>query len=212
MERRGALGGAALAARPLAPPPFVNSRRRFLWRHPDGRPSDLVVVRRGEEVTIDTGGGTSAVDLAALPDGRASAIFPSGRQVAGRARVDRDGRVEAWVGSRRVLLDLSDPLRELASGSNAGAAGLREIRAQIPGRVVEVRVHAGDRVPAGTTLLILEAMKMQNEIRADSDVEIASVDCVPGQAVDTGAILVRLEPPAGTDADSSATLVQKIGR
>lgn len=190
----------------------MNTRRRFLWRRPGGPPSDLVVVRRRGAVTVDAGGAISPVDFVALPDGRASAIFPSGRQVAGRARVDRDGRVEAWVDARRVELDLSDPLRELASASNAGAAGIKEIRAQIPGRVVEVRVRAGDRVPAGTTLLVLEAMKMQNEIRADSDVEVASVDCVPGQAVDTGAILVRLEPPAVHDAGSSATSVQKIGR
>jgi biotin carboxyl carrier protein len=68
-----------------------------------------------------------------------------------------------------------------------------EIRAQIPGRVVEVRVAAGDRIDPGTTLLVLEAMKMQNEIRADSPGTVTKVECAPGQTVETGALLIRVE-------------------
>ena len=67
-------------------------------------------------------------------------------------------------------------------------------RSQIPGRVVDVRVSAGDLVSAGTTLVVLEAMKMQNEIQAESDARVVAVLCAAGQAVEAGAILIRLEP------------------
>lgn len=123
-----------------------------------------------------------------------SVLLPSGRQLTGRATVRPDGRVEAWIGARRVPVELSDPLRELAGDSADPAGRATEIRARIPGRVVEVRVAAGDQVAGGATLLVLEAMKMQNEIRVDRSARISSVECVSGQTVETGAILVRLEP------------------
>ena len=77
------------------------------------------------------------------------------------------------------------------------AANLRcasEVRAQIPGPVIEVRVAVGDRVSAGTTMIVLEAMKMQNEIRAESSARVARVECAVGDPVEAGALLLRLEP------------------
>jgi biotin carboxyl carrier protein len=60
--------------------------------------------------------------------------------------------------------------------------------------VVEIRVAPGDVVAAGATLLVLEAMKMQNEIRSDSQARVETVECAPGQTVEAGALLIRLEP------------------
>lgn len=136
-------------------------------------------------------------DYARLADGRTSVILPSGRQLAGRASLRSGGRAEVWVGAHRLAVHLSDPLRELAGEGVGVGAAAAEIRAQIPGRVIDVRVSAGDLVSPGTTLVVLEAMKMQNEIQAESDSWVVAVLCVAGQAVDTGTILVRLEsrPP-----------------
>ena len=69
--------------------------------------------------------------------------------------------------SRRIAL--AEPLQDrLAHAGDEGAGPRRdeEVRALMPGRVVEVAVTVGARVPAGALLLVLEAMKMQNEIRA----------------------------------------------
>jgi biotin carboxyl carrier protein len=60
--------------------------------------------------------------------------------------------------------------------------------------VVEIRVAPGDVVAAGATLLVLEAMKMQNEIRSDSQARVETVECTAGQTVEAGALLIRLEP------------------
>lgn len=171
----------------------MNVRRRFVWRR-SGRRSELTVESRdGRSITFRTEGDEIVADLAKLPDGRRSVILPSGRQLTGRAATGRDGRAHAWIGARRIDVELADPLQDLAAESAQAAGGAAEIRAQIPGRVVEVRVSPGDRVAAGETLLVLEAMKMQNEMRADSAGLVASVDCSPGQAVETGALLVRIE-------------------
>ncbi|HEV8231873.1 MAG TPA: biotin/lipoyl-containing protein [Thermoanaerobaculia bacterium] len=168
-------------------------RRRLVWRRKEG-PAELTVESRdGRKVTVDGPAGPALADSAKLADGRRSVILPSGRQLTGRAASRPDGRVEAWIGARRIHLELADPLRDLAAESENADGGAMEIRAQIPGRVVEVFVVPGDVVAAGKTLLVLEAMKMQNEIRADSPARVAKVECVAGQTVETGALLVRLE-------------------
>ena len=173
----------------------MKARRRFRRGLHGGQAQDLQVeVRDGGEARLRTSDAEVVADFARLPDGRTSVILPSGRQLAGRASLRSGGQGEAWVGARRLAVHLSDPLRELAGESVGVGAVAAEIRARIPGRVIDVRVSAGDLVSPGTTLVVLEAMKMQNEIQAESDSRVVAVECVTGQAVDTGAILVRLEP------------------
>jgi biotin carboxyl carrier protein len=64
----------------------------------------------------------------------------------------------------------------------------------MPGRVVEVSVAEGQTVAAGGILLVLEAMKMQNEIRASRGGVVARVAVAAGQAVDRGALLAAIAP------------------
>lgn len=167
-------------------------KRRFLCRR-DGQASELVVeTEDGRRATARTSQGETLLDCAALPDGRVSVVLPSGRQMTGRA-LEKGGRVEARLGARRLEVELSDPLRELAGEGLRRSAGDSEVRTQIPGRVIEVKVSPGDVVATGATLLVLEAMKMQNEIRAEWRGRVLTVECAPGQAVEAGAVLVRLE-------------------
>ena len=87
-------------------------------------------------------------------------------------------------------------LRERASrvrGAVAGAGGPLEIRAIIPGRVASVAVNPGDRVEAGQTLLAVEAMKMQNELRAPRSGTVARMPATTGATVELGDVLVVLE-------------------
>jgi biotin carboxyl carrier protein len=173
----------------------VKARRRFRRGGPGGEPEDLLVeIRDATWASVKTPDSEVLADVARLPDGRTSVILPSGRQVTGRAFLRSEGRAETWVGARRLAIRLSDPLRELAGQGSPVNTAAAEVRAQIPGRVVDVRVSAGDLVTPGSTLLVLEAMKMQNEIQAESDARVVAVLCAAGQAVETGAILVRLEP------------------
>ena len=74
----------------------------------------------------------------------------------------------------------------------AGAGGPLEIHAMIPGRVVAVAVAPGDVVAAGQTLLVVEAMKMQNELRTPRDGMVERVAVGVGETIDLGDLLVVL--------------------
>ncbi|HEY7464452.1 MAG TPA: acetyl-CoA carboxylase biotin carboxyl carrier protein subunit [Candidatus Limnocylindria bacterium] len=75
----------------------------------------------------------------------------------------------------------------------AGADGPLEIRSTLPGLVVAVHVEAGVEVAAGASLLTIEAMKMQNEVRAPREGRIGQVAVSAGQPVAAGVLLLRLE-------------------
>lgn len=74
-----------------------------------------------------------------------------------------------------------------------GQDGPIDVKATLPGLVVAVAVAPGDEVGDGDRLLTIEAMKMQNEVRAPRAGRVAQVSVAQGQAVATGAVLVRLE-------------------
>jgi biotin carboxyl carrier protein len=114
----------------------------------------------------------------------------SGRQL--EAHVARQGegyRVECGGEAFELgFLDRRARLRSLSSSSSASAT---EVRAPMPGRVIEVLVLAGARVQAGEGLLTLEAMKMQNVIASPRD-GVVTLRVAPGQAVEAGALLATL--------------------
>lgn len=74
----------------------------------------------------------------------------------------------------------------------AGGAGSVKITAPMPGKILNVKASAGQSVKKGEVVLILEAMKMENEIVAPQDGTIASIDVSAGQSVEAGAILATM--------------------
>ena len=79
---------------------------------------------------------------------------------------------------------------ERATGSHAGPV---TVKAMLPGRIAAVRVAPGDEVEEGDPLLTIEAMKMQNEVRAPRDARVAVVSVAAGDVVPTGAVLLTLD-------------------
>ena len=75
----------------------------------------------------------------------------------------------------------------------APAEGAETINAPMPGNVLNVMVKAGDKVAKGDVLLILEAMKMENEIMAPHDGTILGVHVTKGESVDSGKLLVSMQ-------------------
>jgi biotin carboxyl carrier protein len=104
--------------------------------------------------------------------------------------------VEVVVAGWRFELEVEDAsladLRERATASREAAVhhGPTEVRAIIPGRVVSVAVEAGDTVVAGQRLLAVEAMKMENELRAPRAGTVDRVATAVGQTVELGDSLV----------------------
>lgn len=82
-----------------------------------------------------------------------------------------------------------------AAAAGAGAGGKKKalrVRAQMPGKIMRVLVKAGDEVVKDQPLLVMEAMKMENEIRASSAGKIEAVKVIEGQAVESGADLIMI--------------------
>jgi len=108
-------------------------------------------------------------------------------------------RVEIVIDGWRFELDVDSErrarLRERATSARTAATKGEpaELRAIIPGRVVSVDVAEGDKVEPGRRLLVLEAMKMQNEVKAPRVGTVARVAVGPGQTVELGDLLLVIE-------------------
>jgi propionyl-CoA carboxylase alpha chain len=98
----------------------------------------------------------------------------------------------------RGTVDLDVVPRFVVPGSTGTTGGLV---APMPGVVLEVRCAAGDRVGAGQTLVVLEAMKMEHRIDAPADGVVGAVEVTAGQHVENGAVLLVIDPLPGHDGE-----------
>ncbi len=105
----------------------------------------------------------------------------------------RGEEFQVVVGGRTHRLRLLDERAMRRRQRSAAVDGAREIRAAMPGKVVAVLVEAGAKVERGQPLLVIEAMKMENEIPAPRAGVLADVRVTPGQAVEAGEILARID-------------------
>jgi biotin carboxyl carrier protein len=122
-------------------------------------------------------------------------VFP-GPPVRGSDGVERrEIVVDGWRIEVEVEVEQRAALRERArrGGEAASSGGPTEVRAIIPGRVVSVSVAAGDELIAGQQVLVVEAMKMQNELRAPRDGTVTSVAVGPGATIEVGDLLLVIE-------------------
>jgi biotin carboxyl carrier protein len=76
-----------------------------------------------------------------------------------------------------------------------GAGGGQELKSGMPGKIIEIFVKEGDVVKANKPLLIMEAMKMENEMRATRDVKIKEIKVKQGDSIESGAVLIKFEEP-----------------
>jgi biotin carboxyl carrier protein len=172
----GPFGGLAVAPEADAGM-AVSAQRQALV---DGRPTDTVLrsLGAGRHLLEEAAGRTRVI---LEPDAPA----PGGIR---RREVLVDGfRFEVDIESERIAA-----LRDRATSARGAAAhaGPLQVKAIIPGKVVAVSVKAGDAVTAGQQLLVVEAMKMQNELRAPRDGTIDRVGVTVGVNIEIGDLLV----------------------
>jgi len=108
-------------------------------------------------------------------------------------RVSQGAGTEIWVNGSRLSMDVFDP-RDLRPGQGASANhGRQEIAASMPGKVIRVLVAAGETVEEGQGLVVVEAMKMQNEMKSPKSGRVAEVRARPDATVAAGEILIVVE-------------------
>jgi biotin carboxyl carrier protein len=151
------------------------------------------------EVTID--GQTVHVD-AARSGKTIYSIIENGRQF--EVIVDETGAhgFDVLVGGQLLHLQAFDERsRLLAATAKASASGPQRVEAEMPGKVVKISAPVGTPVQEGQGVVILEAMKMENEIKSPVDGVVSEVGVSEGQTVESGALLFVVTPPE-PDADS----------
>lgn len=109
-------------------------------------------------------------------------------------RLERAGEgFEIWSGGTRHSVFLAD-LRDRSNKSKtARAAGPAELRAQMPGKVIRLLVELGAAVQAGQGLVVVEAMKMQNEMKSPKDGIVSKIHATEGATVAAGEALLVIE-------------------
>ena len=110
------------------------------------------------------------------------------------ARVESgDGNVVVFVGGHRFEVELADPRRWSRKSHREGTDGRINVVAAMPGKVVRVLVAAGDAVSANQGMLVVEAMKMQNEMKSPKAGTVVALNAREGATVAAGEVLATIE-------------------
>jgi biotin carboxyl carrier protein len=103
------------------------------------------------------------------------------------------GDVHIWVGSRRFAAEVRDPRSLRSRARAADDQGPKKLTAPMPGKVVRILLSQGAEVEAGAGVLVVEAMKMQNEVKSPKKGTIQKILVSEGTAVNAGDVLAIVE-------------------
>ena len=160
---------------------------------------ERIIEVKGEQVVVD--GEVVAAHLSTVPGTPLRHLLIDAASLTLAMDRSEPGLWEVSVqGGRQRVEVVDERTRHIRSltGPAAARSGAANLRAPMPGLVARVLVEPGQQVEAGQGLIVLEAMKMENELRAASAAWVESVAVIPGQTVEKGQVLVQLRaaPPA----------------
>ena len=159
-----------------------------------GEAREVDVERNGDHFEVEMDGCRRQVELERFDGSVASLRFPEdGRSFQITYQHGRNGSWRVAVGQREFDLAVLTPAEAAETVSGARESGPSRLTAPIPGKVVAVKVAPGDEVLPGQSLIVLEAMKMENELSAEQAGKVAAVHVTDGATVESGELLVELE-------------------
>jgi biotin carboxyl carrier protein len=168
---------------------------RYHARFPGAGPSGIVlkVEAPAPLYEIETEGRIHRGNARRLGEGVWSLVTSEGRQAEVRIEPMPGGGMRVRVGTATFEFDLLDELTARALLATGGRAvrKAKHVAAAMPGRVLRVLVAAGESVTAGQPLVVLEAMKMENELKSPQDGVVSGIAVVAGQPVSAGEVLLR---------------------
>lgn len=151
--------------------------------------------RKGDRLFAHCEGEVRELDLAVVGDGSLFSLVVDGRSYDVFVEHEQGAVVVSMLGER-IKVAIEDERERVAHSLHGSkATGKREVHAVMPGIVVDIKVAEGDLVAEGQTILVLEAMKMQNPIAADGPGKVVKVHAKKGIAVAAGALLVEIDVP-----------------
>ncbi len=151
------------------------------------------VVKTEEAILIN--GEPLEWDLAKITDGYFHILHKNKSYRAEVVKADRGIKTFQFKINNKIytveVKDKFDLLLEKMGMANGAAAKINNIKAPMPGLVIDLKVKAGDAVKAGDPLLILEAMKMENILKSPGDGIIKNVKTRKGDSVEKGQVLIE---------------------
>jgi biotin carboxyl carrier protein len=154
------------------------------------RAVEVVVTFDSGRHRVTLGGQVWDVDARLTAQGISSLIVDGVSHVADVE--NNAGECVVDVGGETYTVQVEEHTRHIirTRGGAAGGAGGQTLKAPLPGKVTHVAVQAGDAVAAGQSLLVIEAMKMENELKATAAGTVREVRVAAGQPVNAGDILI----------------------
>lgn len=163
----------------------------------------VTVHRKGVLLHVDVGGRTHVVDVRRVGDATLSMLVSNGDAIRPVTSVDASmtvngtpGAFDVHVAGRTIAVQIRQAGafgRQKREGGGAAATGPQRIVSPMPGKVIRVLVKAGDEVTARQGLVVVEAMKMENELRAARPGRVRDVAVTEGRSVDAGTVLMVVE-------------------
>ncbi len=157
--------------------------------------TDVEICRDGGRVVAIVGGREYEIDLSRSQDGSYS-LISNGMifdcRIEGQPK--SGGVLDVFVGTKHYPVTLTDPKR-LRGATPAGGHGdeAARIMAPMPGKVVRVLAGVGDQVDKGTGIIVVEAMKMQNEMKSPKAGTVVELNVEVGMTVNGGDVLAVIE-------------------
>jgi biotin carboxyl carrier protein len=161
------------------------------------------VVRKGAVLHVTLDGQTHVVDARRVSESAMSLLVQNGKGEAPVQSIDAAfaarptaGDFDVYLAGRSLAVQVRQAGtfgRQKKDGAGAHGSGPQRVLAPMPGKIVRVLVKAGDMVKARQGLVVVEAMKMENELRAARDGRVREVQVSEGQSVDAGAVLLVVE-------------------
>lgn len=164
----------------------VNGRPWKVELEPAEQAGTFTVTIKGKSRVVDAS-WIDADTVSLIDGGAAYEIRLHSRGENGAVGVEFGGRLYKTVLQKKLREPFSS---ESAAKKALGAFSVAAIKAPMPGRVMRVLVAVGDRVTARQGVVVVEAMKMENELRSPRDGVVKEVGVVAGAAVETGAVLI----------------------
>lgn len=160
-----------------------------------GEKHELQFKREGERVLAQIDGRQVEMEVRETEEG-GYLLIVDGRVYDARVRQDaaQPHKMEVHVGSRAYSVSLTDPKRlRSADASATDGEGTAQIVAQMPGKVVRVLISVGAQVEVGDGVVVVEAMKMQNELKSPKAGVVTTLNARAGETVNAGEVLAVIE-------------------
>jgi biotin carboxyl carrier protein len=153
----------------------------------------LDLTRTGQACRFQVGSDGERHAEVAQPEPGIYSVLMAGHSYEARVEPGANGEVVVVIDGNRFDIDVRDPRHFRRRNGWHGIDGLQNVTAPMPGKVVRLLAQLGTTVTAGQALVVVEAMKMQNELRSPKSGKVVSVPVHEGDTVAAGDVLVVVE-------------------